>query len=262
MTLWQRSYVLKRIDFSNDADQLCQFVGAVKETGGGDEPECYELVLRDAQSLGWTFATSSADGGEKQAEAEEKKANTAETMKALVIIGDEVPHEEGTEYKWRDELAALKTKGIYVYGVQCADNDHADEFYRTLAEVSGGHHLRLTDIKEMERLIKGLCYRQATDFMAASEESSGVASGVDAASGQGEPLSLHPALEAIHNAIHTPDQVPSTRCVIAIQGLHGTHSLLSLVLIKTNRKRSPSMASSTSSPRRRTPVADSCKSTG
>ena len=226
MTLWQRSYVLKRIDFSNDADQLCQFVGAVKETGGGDEPECYELVLRDAQSLGWTFANSSADGGEKQAEAEEEKANTAETMKALVIIGDEVPHEKGTEYKWREELAALKAKGIYVYGVQCANNDHADEFYRTLAEVSGGHHLRLTDIKEMERLIKGLCYRQATDFMAASEESSGVASGVDATTSgqQGEPLSLHPALEAIHNAIHTPDQVPSARVPLrVIERMRDTH---------------------------------------
>lgn len=259
MTLWQRSYVLKRIDFSNDADQLCQFVGAVKETGGGDEPECYELVLRDAQSLGWTFANSSADGGEKQAEAEEEKANTAETMKALVIIGDEVPHETGTEYKWREELAALKAKGIYVYGVQCANNDHADEFYRTLAEVSGGHHLRLTDIKEMERLIKGLCYRQATDFMAASEESSGVASGVDATTSgqQGEPLSLHPALEAIHNAIHTPDQVPSARSMLVIQRMH-----IHFFPIETNRKRSRSMASNMSSPRRRTPVADSCKSTG
>ncbi len=259
MTLWQRSYVLKRIDFSNDADQLCQFVGAVKETGGGDEPECYELVLRDAQSLGWTFANSSADGGEKQAEAEEEKANTAETMKALVIIGDEVPHETGTEYKWREELAALKAKGIYVYGVQCANNDHADEFYRTLAEVSGGHHLRLTDIKEMERLIKGLCYRQATDFMAASEESSGVASGVDATTSgqQGEPLSLHPALEAIHNAIHTPDQVPSARSMLVTQRMH-----IHFFPIEINRKRSRSMASNMSSPRRRTPVADSCKSTG
>src|SRR5690606_7458774 len=105
--------------------------------------------------------------------------------------------------------------------------------------------------KEMERLIKGLCYRQATDFMAASEESSGVASGVDATTSgqQGEPLSLHPALEAIHNAIHTPDQVPSARSMLDIQRMHITH----FFPIETNRKRSRSMASSMSSPRRRTP---------
>ncbi len=57
---------------------------------------------------------------------------------------------------------SVQDMGIHVYGVQCGEERHAEEFYRTLAEVSGGHHLRLKNIKEMERLIQGLCYRQAT----------------------------------------------------------------------------------------------------
>jgi hypothetical protein len=204
--------VLKRIDFSNDANRLCKFVEEVKGTGGGDEPECYELVLHDAQSLSWTKE-------EEEKDAAGKDTKKTETMKALVIIGDEEPHEKQdlkgkVEYDWREELAALKAQGIYVYGVQCAKNKNADEFYRTLGEVSGGSHLRLNAIKEMERLIKGLCYRQATDFMAASSEQSTA----DAAGGQqGEPLSLHPTLEAIHNAVHTPDQVPP---LLSHSGLH------------------------------------------
>ncbi len=167
------------MDFSNDADQLCKFVGAVKKTSGGDSPECYELVLQDAKSLSWTYLAS-----------EERATNRVETMKALVIIGDEVPHEgaKANGREWRKELEALKVclrcasgshtqrktnnnlqyalctqaMGIHVYGVQCGQEPGADEFYRTLAEVSGGHHLRLENIKEMGRLIQGLCYRQAT----------------------------------------------------------------------------------------------------
>ncbi len=92
------------MDFSNDADQLCKFVGAVKKTSGGDEPECYELVLQDAKSLSWTSHLSNSD--------EKTTTDKVETMKALVIIGDEVPHEgenaKGRE--WRKELDALKVR--------------------------------------------------------------------------------------------------------------------------------------------------------
>lgn len=96
--------MLKRIDFSNDSDMLCQFVDAVKKTNGGDPPECYELVLHDAQSLSWTFSKKSSD-------EEETKDSKTDTMKALVIIGDQMPHEFGgkdVKHDWNKELDALK----------------------------------------------------------------------------------------------------------------------------------------------------------
>lgn len=43
------SYVLKAQDFSKDKKELLTFVKEVGQTGGGDAPEAYELVLRDAQ---------------------------------------------------------------------------------------------------------------------------------------------------------------------------------------------------------------------
>lgn len=71
----------------------------MRETGGGDFPECYELVLHDAQSLSWTF--DEADNAENGA----RKS----TMKALVIIGDAPPHEDAPKgWKWREELDVLQ----------------------------------------------------------------------------------------------------------------------------------------------------------
>ncbi len=50
------TYVTKRFDLSGDVDAICDFVQNVEPTGGGDAPECYELVLHEAQSLSWTKA--------------------------------------------------------------------------------------------------------------------------------------------------------------------------------------------------------------
>src|SRR5579872_7141630 len=41
------TYVTRRLDLTNDVDALCKFVETVAPTGGGDAPECYELVLRE-----------------------------------------------------------------------------------------------------------------------------------------------------------------------------------------------------------------------
>lgn len=92
-----------------------------------------------------------------------------------------------------------------MYGVRCGNNDNAEDFYKTLGEVSGGAYLKLSNIKEMEKLIKGLCYRQATDFIAASSSSS--MANVEQETNQGEPLSNHQHLEIIHNAIHDSNVV-------------------------------------------------------
>jgi hypothetical protein len=60
----------------------------LEATGGGDAPEAYELALREARKLSWTKGYS----------------------KALVIIGDEVPHcpSYTTEkINWFDEVVDI-----------------------------------------------------------------------------------------------------------------------------------------------------------
>ena len=44
------TYVTKHLNLSGDIDIICNFVQNVEPTGGGDAPECYELVLHEAQS--------------------------------------------------------------------------------------------------------------------------------------------------------------------------------------------------------------------
>src|SRR5918911_641590 len=64
------TYVTKHLPLTDDVDAICRFVETVGPTGGGDAPECYELVLHEAQSLSWTKGY----------------------QKAFVLIGDDVPH--------------------------------------------------------------------------------------------------------------------------------------------------------------------------
>lgn len=87
-------YIVKWIDFGATLPELHEFVNNCEDTGGGDRPECYELVLRRAHEvLSWTPGSK----------------------RSLVIIGDDVPHLPGYKYgtftndiNWRDECTTLK----------------------------------------------------------------------------------------------------------------------------------------------------------
>ena len=88
----RRTYVTKFVNFTNNVDALCSFVRDVGPTGGGDVPECYELVMREVQ---------------------EKLSWSPGSQKSLVIIGDAPPHEasESQNYRhidWRQETKSLR----------------------------------------------------------------------------------------------------------------------------------------------------------
>src|SRR4051812_12063628 len=93
------TYVTSHLPLTDDMDAICRFVEKVGPTGGGDAPECYELVLHEARSQPWS----------------------AGAPKALVLIGDDVPpppaHNPG-RLDWRQEAEALKKEGVAVYAVQ------------------------------------------------------------------------------------------------------------------------------------------------
>src|ERR1700722_14874364 len=104
------TYVTKHLALTDDVDAICRFVENVGPTGGGDAPECYELVLREAQSQPWTVAAT----------------------KALVLIGDEVPHPPAHNpgrLDWRQEAVALTKAGVAVYDVKALNRSHASKFY-------------------------------------------------------------------------------------------------------------------------------------
>lgn len=138
------TYVTKHLDLSDKPATISKFVETVGATGGGDLPECYELVLHEAQDLDWT------DGA----------------TKAMVLIGDDVPHPPNANPKnldWRDEVDKLAEMGVPVYGVQALNRGHATRFYETLAKKSGGYHLSLDQFAHVTDLVLAICFKQNSD---------------------------------------------------------------------------------------------------
>jgi hypothetical protein len=138
------TYVTKVLELTDDKDAIVRFVERVEPTGGGDAPECYELVLHQARSLSWTPGYT----------------------RALVLIGDDVPHgpnQNPRRLDWRAELDALGRMGIPVYGVQALNRRHATPFYQELARASGGFHLSLDQFAYITDTLLAICYKQSGD---------------------------------------------------------------------------------------------------
>lgn len=138
------TYVTKIFDLSSDVDAICNFVQNVGATYGGDAPECYELVLHQAQSLSWSDSAS----------------------KSLVLIGDDIPHPPAHNPKklnWRKELKKLAEQEIMVYGVQALNRSHAKPFYQELAQASGGFHINLDQFSYITDLFLAVCYQQSSN---------------------------------------------------------------------------------------------------
>ncbi|HEX8698081.1 MAG TPA: vWA domain-containing protein [Myxococcaceae bacterium] len=139
------TYVTKSLDLTDDKDAIVRFVERVQPTGGGDAPECYELVLHQAQKLSWT----------------------AGYTKAFVLIGDDVPHgpsQNPRKLDWRKEVSALGSLGIPVYGVQALNRRHATPFYKELAQKSGGFHISLDQFAYITDTLLAICLKQSGDM--------------------------------------------------------------------------------------------------
>jgi hypothetical protein len=137
-------YVTKMLNLTRDEKAITNFVKTVGRTGGGDAPECYELVLHEARTLAkWETGRN----------------------KVLVLIGDDIPHPASYHMNrksldWRKECRALGADGVGVYTVQCLNNHYATSFYKEAAEITGGHHLPLDNFNNIRDLIKAVCYKQ------------------------------------------------------------------------------------------------------
>jgi hypothetical protein len=138
------------LDFTTNQDAICDFIKKAPATGGGDSPECYELVLNKSRYLTW-------DG---------------KRTKALVLIGDDIPHKKGDYHynhpeakigipDWRAEAKALKSHGVSIYPVQALGNRYATTFYQELADISGTPKLDLAQFAQMPQLLEAICYKQS-----------------------------------------------------------------------------------------------------
>ncbi|XP_033752810.1 uncharacterized protein LOC117336410 [Pecten maximus] len=137
-------YLTKELDLCSDVVELCNFVKETEGTGGGDEDECYELILRMArENFSWTPMS----------------------QKILVMIGDANPHEPEYEMNvdnidWKEEVSHLRNSGIKIYGVQAFDHEGVEDFYRTMAANTDGHYLKLGEFSNICDFIMAICYRE------------------------------------------------------------------------------------------------------
>lgn len=119
-----------------------RFLDAPRSFGGGDAPECYEAAMHAAYGFDWRVNSD----------------------KVLVIMGDEIPHEPDyhlnkARLDWRVELENLVAMGVKIISIQALGRRHADKFYATLAQKSGGYHLQLTQLNQISDLLKAICYK-------------------------------------------------------------------------------------------------------
>lgn len=141
-------YTIIMMDLTDDKKTLVNFVEGVKPTYGGDFPECYELVLREARGFSWRAGKS----------------------KVLVMVGDATPHEKSypgntDNIDWRNELGLLAEASIQVYAVHALAEYRqcSKKFYQTVADKTGGFYLVLNQFAYMVNMIKAICYKQQGD---------------------------------------------------------------------------------------------------
>jgi len=135
------AYVTKHLALTNDPNAVSYFIKNVEATYGGDAPECYELVLHEAQSMQWRD----------------------DAKRLLVMIGDDIPHPPAHNPKrldWRTEVQALTAQGVLVHGVQCLNRHYATAFYKGLSDMTGGFHLNLNQFAEASDMLLAVAYQQ------------------------------------------------------------------------------------------------------
>lgn len=138
-------YLIKWIDFGASIEEVVKFFENLSITHGGDDDECYELVLRKTrESLSWTPGS----------------------QRSLVLIGDSDPHEPGYKYEqfvndidWRVETALLKEMGVRIYGLQVG---YRSDFYKQISKITGGAHLRIDNASFTYETLMSICLREGS----------------------------------------------------------------------------------------------------
>lgn len=136
------TYVTKHCNLTDDVSKVVDFVRTVSSTGGGDWPECYELVLHEAHTI--------------QPWREGSK-------RVLAVIGDAIPHPPAHNPKrldWRKEVDTLTSKGILVHGIQAMNDASAEKFYREIAGRTDGAYIKLSQFSEATELFMAIVYQQ------------------------------------------------------------------------------------------------------
>jgi len=140
------TYMIKKLDFTTNPAELIEFITNTGKTHGQDYAELYEKVLREAQGFSWNPSS----------------------VKAFIMVGDAVPHEEKDNPEhidWRVECDVLKSLNIPIYSVQALSRGHGPSllFWKQLAERTNGYHLFLDQFSYVRDILIAICLKQVND---------------------------------------------------------------------------------------------------
>ena len=151
--------IIWKLNPTNNIQALKKFIKEVPNTGGGDAPEAYELVLHTVNQM--VFQSE---------------------LKVLVMIGDEIPHEKGYKLPynavglnkisdgnhglnidWKQELNVFKEKGITIFSCHAlaTQNQHALHFYNKISEDTGGYYFELENLQEFKHYMNVIVFKVA-----------------------------------------------------------------------------------------------------
>ncbi|KAG2385537.1 hypothetical protein C9374_003352 [Naegleria lovaniensis] len=143
------SYVMYKLDFTTDIEQIISFIQSLDKTNGHDYAEMYEGIIKEAQSLSWVSVDNSY------------------TIRSLVVIGDAFPHKKDDCFKidWKEEAQNLfDNYHVKIHAVKCGEKQKpGHEFYELVAQETGGTCYKLDNFEKTIEMFCGLIYREATE---------------------------------------------------------------------------------------------------
>jgi len=117
-------YVTRVYDLSGDMDEVYARLSAFRAEGGGDYPEHVSAALSDAvHRISWSRGSA---------------------LRTIFLVGDAPPHvdyQDGFDY--RRHVREAKGHGIGVETVQCGANREAEQAWREIASLGGGHYAQI-----------------------------------------------------------------------------------------------------------------------
>jgi hypothetical protein len=136
--------LVQRLELTDNKQDIIDFIGRGSSNGGGDAREAYAYVLNQFRQFDWRTY-----------------------KKVAVLIGDELPHERGSKsggivemFDWKEESRALGEIDVPVYTIQALANRHAKLFYETVAQLSGGLKLDLSQFSHITDYILAILHKQ------------------------------------------------------------------------------------------------------
>lgn len=141
------NYVTQYMDFTNDEQKIKDYIMTIKDAGDNsfNNGEAYEEALRQAKNMSWR----------------------EHTMKVLIVIGDDIPHEATSSINrnkidWRVELQELINKNVKVYGVQSPtlSVSRSAPFYQELSKFTlEGAIIKMNQFSYIVNILLGLAFK-------------------------------------------------------------------------------------------------------